>query len=756
MDVLDQVLPSLHDEQGDDDTKLLMLLTLLKRGWERVETDYLVEKERLELEAKHFREAEIAAERAAKEYAAAKLKAEREAEAEARRAEAEAKAKAKAEADAAAKAAAQAKREADVKAAVEAAAKAKAEKDAAKAQAAEEKAMAETMKAEAKAVAKAEAEAAKAVEEANAEIARQMKQCEAEARAMQKAVREPRSREERDAEARQAAEAVAIAKEERAAVRARAAEEKAAADVERANAAATAKAAREEAGLAAAEATEAAKMESGADAGALQDAKAEAMVKQRAAKEAERRAAAAEVAERKLAAEQAKAEAARQKAEASAIAKEELANAREAAAAADSQRPPSPSSSPRSPAANMAQQRLERAQSRFPGLRRGSHHHTGPKGEHEEEPETRQVFLSGTRTAARRASHAEASSSSNSGALAIESIPDMVSVPNTKASAAQVQPWRDGASRSAEMGAEVNLSGDCLALNDDGDTLVCIGADGSGSTVSTYSAKRGEILQNFTGHTDLVTCVATQGDLIASSGRDKRIRLWSKKKSNKCVGLLDGCEHTVYGLAMSGSMLASGEGSSKDVGIVRLWDLNASSLVATFSEHMGTVWSVALGSDVVVSASFDMSAKVWTSTTGSSEASTSLATLAHPNWVFSVSVEANLAATGCGDRIVRLWSLSSYSCLRSFTHGAGLASTHGATAVSNLIFSVRLSGSFLASGSECGRLCVWSLAGDGECCATLSHGAAIKGLAISKKGSFVASAGGNLKKLVVWRPGGGK
>jgi WD40 repeat protein len=479
-------------------------------------------------------------------------------------------------------------------------------------------------------------------------------------------------------------------------------------------------------------------------------------VKQRAAKEAERRAAAAEVAERKLAAEQAKAEAARQKAEASAIAKEELANAREAAAAADSLRPPSPSSSPRSPAANMAQQRLERAQSRFPGLRRGSHHHAGPKGEHDEEPETRQVFLSGTRTAARRASHAEASSSSNSGALAIESTPDMVSVPNTKASAAQVQPWRDGASRSAEMGAEVNLSGDCLALNDDGDTLVCIGADGSGSTVSTYSAKRGEILQNFTGHTDLVTCVATQGDLIASSGRDKSIRLWSKKKSNKCVGLLDGCEHTVYGLAMSGSMLASGEGSSKEVGIVRLWDLNASSLVATFSEHMGTVWSVALGSDVVVSASFDMSAKVWTSTMGSSEASTSLATLAHPNWVFSVSVEANLAATGCGDRIVRLWSLSSYSCLRSFTHGAGLASTHGATAVSNLIFSVRLSGSFLASGSECGRLCVWSLAGDGECCATLSHGAAIKGLAISKKGSFVASAGGNLKKLVVWRPGGGK
>ena len=46
-----------------------------------------------------------------------------------------------------------------------------------------------------------------------------------------------------------------------------------------------------------------------------------------------------------------------------------------------------------------------------------------------------------------------------------------------------------------------------------------------------------------------------------------------------------------------------------------------------------------------------MSAKVWQ--LGDTEAATkSKVTLSHPNWVFSVSVEGDLAATGCGDRVV--------------------------------------------------------------------------------------------------------
>lgn len=114
--------------------------------------------------------------------------------------------------------------------------------------------------------------------------------------------------------------------------------------------------------------------------------------------------------------------------------------------------------------------------------------------------------------------------------------------------------------------------------------------------------------------------------------------------------------------------------------------------------------------------------------------------------VFSVSVDGELAATGCGDRIVRLWSLSSFACVRSLEH-------HASGFTNYPVFSVKLSGGVLVSGSEDKSVRVWTLAGGGECVATLTHGATVKGVAISKKGGFVASTGPK-SGLVVWRPTG--
>ena len=72
--------------------------------------------------------------------------------------------------------------------------------------------------------------------------------------------------------------------------------------------------------------------------------------------------------------------------------------------------------------------------------------------------------------------------------------------------------------------------------------------------------------------------------------------------------------------------------------------------------------------------------------------------LQHPTWCFSVSIEGELAATGCGDRCVRLWSLSTFACLRTFHHGAsGFVDTP--------VFTVRLAGGVLASGGE-DKVCV--------------------------------------------------
>ena len=317
------------------------------------------------------------------------------------------------------------------------------------------------------------------------------------------------------------------------------------------------------------------------------------------------------------------------------------------------------------------------------------------------------------------------------------------------ASGVWLEAWREAGGNAAgikasEMSADVGMTGDCLTVLGDGDTLVCIGGDGNGSTVSLYSASKGAVLRHLHGHESLVCCVAAQpvGDKIASAGRDKTIRLWSSK-TGECHATLEGCEDQLHGLAMRNGLLVSGEGSGKR-GRVRIWSLEETTQLASFSQHGGPVWSVSMNDTVVLSGSFDGTARVWP--LDSTKASTgSLAKLDHPTWVFSVSVDGQMAATGCGDRNVRLWSLSSYTCVRTFTHGSGWSQQP--------VFSVRLHRGVLASAGEDKVVRLWSLEAvdDAEpCIATLAHGATVRGIAVLPNG-VLASAGGNQKKLIIWR-----
>ena len=322
-----------------------------------------------------------------------------------------------------------------------------------------------------------------------------------------------------------------------------------------------------------------------------------------------------------------------------------------------------------------------------------------------------------------------------------------------KASEKWLHPWRSngvgggGGKRETAFDANIGFSGDCLAMDSHGDKLVTVGLDGV--SVEIFSVSRNASVRTLEGHTDLVCCVAVKGDLIASAGRDRTIRIWSMRQGTQ-LAVLEGCEDQVYGLQMRGGLLVSGEGSAKR-GRARLWQLRTREPIAVFPEHGGPVWSVAISAnqqqhfgrpDVAVSASFDATARVWPLNVPG--VASSLATLEHPTWVFSVSTEGELCATGCGDKLVRLWSLANYECLRTLMHDtAGWVATP--------VFCVRFYGGVLASGGEDKTVKLWSVANDGECVVTLTHGATVRGIAISPKG-FVASVGGNAKKLVIWRP----
>ena len=329
-----------------------------------------------------------------------------------------------------------------------------------------------------------------------------------------------------------------------------------------------------------------------------------------------------------------------------------------------------------------------------------------------------------------------------------------------------LRPWHQwGGARSAEMDGALTVQADCLAF-DGKDTLICIGGDGDARSVSLYSIKLGHATASLQGHTDKVVSVACQGDLIASGSKDTTIRLWSRRTGTRTATLI-GCEAAVHGLALQGSLLLSGEGGvSKDGWAkVRLWSVSTGKCTSIFSEHQGAVWSVALEDGIGVSASHDTTARVWP-TDGTSE--NSLGVLKHPNWVCSVSVDGDLAATGCADKRIRLWSLMSYSCSHILEHG-------GASAITP-VFSVRLvrGGEILLSGGNDHNVKVWHLRGgsraaegvedgaagsngnslaDIESITTLSHEENVRGLAVLPQLKCIVSAGGrSASSVVVWKP----
>lgn len=314
-----------------------------------------------------------------------------------------------------------------------------------------------------------------------------------------------------------------------------------------------------------------------------------------------------------------------------------------------------------------------------------------------------------------------------------------------------------------EMPTDVGSTGDCLSCDVDGDTLVSIGADGDVSTVSVYSARRGEVIRSLRGHTDKVCCVAVSGELVVSAGTDKSIRLWSLS-TGESTGIVSGCTERVYGLSVHGDLILTGEAEGGGVGVARLWLLDATrtraSALSVLKEHSGHVWSVAFADEQHgVSASHDTTVKIWPLDGNTS----SLATLAHPDWVCSVSAVGDVVATGCGDGRVRIWSRSSAQLVRTLDHNAGRYFSEGLNTrvrvgTRSPVFSVRIVPGGVLSGGQDQHIRIWSM--NGECVASLLHGANVRGLsgASTAAGSgFVASVGGNrgdgnIKKLIVWRP----
>ncbi|ORY63378.1 sulfur controller 2 [Pseudomassariella vexata] len=163
-------------------------------------------------------------------------------------------------------------------------------------------------------------------------------------------------------------------------------------------------------------------------------------------------------------------------------------------------------------------------------------------------------------------------------------------------------------------------------------------------------------------HTNGITCLQFDDNVLATGSYDNTIKLWDIEKGivkRTLVGHTSG----VRALQFDDRMLVSG---SLD-GTVRIWKWRTGECINTL-HHQGGVITVHMDGDLVASGSMDQFIKVFNFKTQQS-----FCLRGHDDWVNQVKLDgaSRTLLSASDDCTVKLWDLDTKSCIRTYTGHVG-------------------------------------------------------------------------------------